>query len=180
MSMKNNVYMKELLLLDIDQQIESKEDWLLFAKEQDLVNDNDLINGLSTIVDYVKKECFQDTIKLAFLVLLYLTNEIVEARDLLESAGTNQNPLDRDINLALFLPGEKLDERDICWPNPTLRGARRDHACSRAVQLVSSLLDQHSLTLMDPHQKNLPLRLKFMSSAYEAVLSLMLSVEHKY
>jgi hypothetical protein len=177
MSMKKNVYLRELLLLDL--QIESKEDWLLSAQEQELINDSDLINGLCIIVDLAKQKCYQDTIKLALLVLLYLTNEIAEVRGLLKSVGANENPLDLDTNIALLLPGEKFAGRDICWPNSTLGAARRDIAYSSAIQLVSSLLDKHSLTLMDPHQKNLSWRLKFLSSVYEAVLSLTLSIEVK-
>ncbi|MNN93070.1 hypothetical protein D3C76_501270 [compost metagenome] len=85
------------------------------------------------------------------------------------------NPLDRDVQLALLLPGEEADGLFIDWPNGLEARSNADFTCRDYTDRIKVVIDRLSSDVEVNNKAVSVSRLALMSSAYSVLISLIVS-----
>ncbi|WP_166365519.1 hypothetical protein [Pseudomonas akapageensis] len=129
---------------------------------------NDYTLNANKIITHYKNGLSTSAAAWCVITLCQLKKEILDTSDITIKSANNQNPLERDLLIALNLPGEHLGERDIIW-----QSLRNDFSFNTSGNLDQKFLQALQSCPNETHDNSNPLnKIKRQSSLYYELFSL--------
>lgn len=172
---RRSQYLKELRMLDSVSALENSQEWLMFNEIHKLVSNDDLVETLISILALLEQNRHKETLPWALTAVLYLTGWISDECSLQRRRLVEMNPLDRDVQLALLLPGEEADGLFIDWPNLFETRSNAGFTCRDYTDRIKVIIDQLNIDVGINNKAVSVSRLAILSSAYSALISLIVS-----